>query len=863
MRRQWLIVGALFAALSLMGVSTYAQNPVTFQCNMSVQMLSGLFDPGTDTLVVRGSFNGWAGNQDRLTDEDGDSVYTITVNLADSLVGKTVYYKYVIVSPTTGDRWEGDPNREFVLQSGGQVLPVEYFDRQTSVVVTATANVTFQADMSDMLTNGYFDPATDSIRVVGSFNGWANTESMQPDLFDPSLYVYTTEVTAEVGSTQEWKFRAYPTNKFVDNGWESGSNHQFEFTGDDLTLEPLKPNILPAGHPLNQDVTVRFSVNVRGATDWFNKQPFQDVKSVWLNGDFVPLGQGGWGSWAVADTSQLVRMYDDGTHGDEKANDEIWTTEVVFHAGTDMTTHLYKYGIYAAGVDTLNGGNIPMDNEAGFAVNHFLLIDDSQPVFINQTDVFGSQRPSPEVTFQVDMSIQMLSGLFDPATDKVVVRGSFNGWGGEDQLLDANGDSIFVYNVMLPDSMIDQTIYYKFVILRPDKPDQWEGDPNREYVVTSGHQLTPLDYFDRVSQVAKTANVKFQADMSELLTKGWFDPATDSIRVVGSFNGWANTESMVPDLFDPSLYVYEIPITAAAGSEQQWKFRAYPTDRWLDNGWEAGSNHIFEFTGEDMVLDPIKPNISPAGHPLSQDVTVRFRVNVDGAVDWFNKQPFQNIKSVWLNGDFVPLGQGGWGSWAVADTSQLVRMYDDGTHGDETAGDKIWTTEVLFRQGEMSAHLYKYGIYADGVDTLNGGNIPMDNEAGFAMNHTLLIDDSQPLYVPPVDIFGSQWKGTAVEREDRPEVPKTFFVSRNYPNPFNPETTIRYGVPKQAHVKLTVYNIIGQKVATLVNTDQPAGYYRVKWDAHDDLGRPVPSGLYIYRFEAGSYVVTKKMTLMK
>jgi len=88
-------------------------------------------------------------------------------------------------------------------------------------------------------------------------------------------------------------------------------------------------------------------------------------------------------------------------------------------------------------------------------------------------------------------------------------------------------------------------------------------------------------------------------------------------------------------------------------------------------------------------------------------------------------------------------------------------------------------------------------------------------------------------------------------------------VSRNYPNPFSPETTIRYGLPEKTRVQLTVYNIVGQKVATLVDTEQPAGYYRVKWDGRDELGRQVPTGLYIYRFEAGDYVVTRKMTLMK
>ncbi|MBN2091323.1 hypothetical protein JW964_17055, partial [candidate division KSB1 bacterium] len=375
------VIGLL--SLFFMFNSAFAQGvKVTFQCNMDIQIQAGVFNQATDKLVVRGSFNGWAGTTDELTDPDTDKLYTVDVTIPADQVGKDVEFKYVIIPAAGGDMWESVDNRKFNLTATDMVLDPVYYNNQTVLLVKAT--VTFQADMSDMLDKGWFDPATDSIRVVGGMNGWANTESMEPDPFDPSLYLYDAMVTAAVGDKIGWKFRGYPNNRFLDGGWEAGSNHEFEFTGTDLVLDPLKPNVLPGGKPIVQDVTVRFSVDVKGAVDWYNKNPFDSVQSVWVTGDWNNWG----GSWGVADTSVLIKMYDDGlTKGDAVAGDGIFTTEVLFTAGT-MSSKLYKFSIYAAGVDTLNKGTSPMDNEAGMGMNHVILIDDTNPLMVLPIDYF-------------------------------------------------------------------------------------------------------------------------------------------------------------------------------------------------------------------------------------------------------------------------------------------------------------------------------------------------------------------------------------------------------------------------------------------------------------------------------------------
>jgi GH35 family endo-1,4-beta-xylanase len=93
--------------------------------------------------------------------------------------------------------------------------------------------------------------------------------------------------------------------------------------------------------------------------------------------------------------------------------------------------------------------------------------------------------------------------------------------------------------------------------------------------------------------------------------------------------------------------------------------------------------------------------------------------------------------------------------------------------------------------------------------------------------------------------------------------PKTFALSQNYPNPFNPSTTIRYALPAPAKVNMAVYNLLGIKVRTLVDAFQPAGNHSAVWEAKDEAGHSVPSGVYFYRLEAGELKMHKTMILAR
>ncbi len=103
---------------------------------------------------------------------------------------------------------------------------------------------------------------------------------------------------------------------------------------------------------------------------------------------------------------------------------------------------------------------------------------------------------------------------------------------------------------------------------------------------------------------------------------------------------------------------------------------------------------------------------------------------------------------------------------------------------------------------------------------------------------------------------------TSSDRLSSP-VPNKFFVKQNYPNPFNPSTTIEYGLPKLSYVSIKIFNVLGQQVAVLVNSQLARGYHRVVWNTAVGGGVNLTSGIYLVRIEAGEFVETRKMLLLK
>lgn len=156
-------------------------------------------------------------------------------------------------------------------------------------------------------------------------------------------------------------------------------------------------------------------------------------------------------------------------------------------------------------------------------------------------------------------------------------------------------------------------------------------------------------------------------------------------------------------------------------------------------------------------------------------------------------------------------------------------------------------------------------MFAGLVEGFYTSKVAKDNwkEVGQELPNAVLSVYANDSYVFVGVDHGGVWRRpifqiTPVERDPVSPIPSAFRLEQNYPNPFNPTTIISYQLAKSSHVRLTVWNVLGRRVATLVNTDQQKGAHEVSFNASQ-----LSSGIYFYRLQAGNKVFVKKMLLMK
>ena len=175
--------------------------------------------------------------------------------------------------------------------------------------------------------------------------------------------------------------------------------------------------------------------------------------------------------------------------------------------------------------------------------------------------------------------------------------------------------------------------------------------------------------------------------------------------------------------------------------------------------------------------------------------------------------------------------------------------------GNSSGGLNLSTYQNLMAGGNSGAVILP-GNHANSYlwQKVNNGEMPPGNNPDLNTNEINLIAqwiDEGALENPALEIYNNA------------QIPKEYILNQNYPNPFNPVTTLRYDLPEQSDVTITIYNMLGRKVKTLVNSTQDAGFKSVIWDATNYQGNPVSAGVYLYKIQAGEYISTKKMLLLK
>ncbi len=214
------------------------------------------------------------------------------------------------------------------------------------------------------------------------------------------------------------------------------------------------------------------------------------------------------------------------------------------------------------------------------------------------------------------------------------------------------------------------------------------------------------------------------------------------------------------------------------------------------------------------------------------------------------------------------------GEAQVADVGIYAITFDDGTGDDLEDLFVITTTTTGLRitLDNFTSDCDLYLLNSDVTDIL-----ALSNAAGA----TIAEEISEPTLAPGTYIIGvtiydpdpggadttayvlTLFNPTATATTDEPGAPTAFTLAQNYPNPFNPETRIAYELPTRASVRLEIFNTLGQKVRTLVAAEQPPGTHTVVWDGRDEAGAAAATGVYLYRLQAGAFVQSRTLVLLR
>ncbi|SUZ89169.1 uncharacterized protein METZ01_LOCUS42023 [marine metagenome] len=196
----------------------------------------------------------------------------------------------------------------------------------------------------------------------------------------------------------------------------------------------------------------------------------------------------------------------------------------------------------------------------------------------------------------------------------------------------------------------------------------------------------------------------------------------------------------------------------------------------------------------------------------------------------------------------------GWGPWESVDTTfnfwtQLNGCTDFtmDTLPDINTSDGSYVISHKNTNGVNNNEVWLYEVVNGGHDWPGAyGNMDINSSEEIWSFFSMVIDNAVSVY-----------------QEDNDQIPNEYELEQNYPNPFNPVTTLIYSLTEENMVKITVYDMLGRKVRTLVNAAREAGRWSVRWDATNDQGGPVSDGVYLYQIRTDKFSETKKMIFIK
>jgi hypothetical protein len=885
---------------------------VTFTANLARAISERGFAIG-DTIVVRSGYNATAKEvREKRMNRVGISTNYAVVDTVVAAIGRTLNYQYYVVKNALDyreiyfDFSYPDPSnpaaeRRRVDVTGSTLTVLDTSASNTSSrrvprfrnqqKLTQAVEVTYTVDLRPAVyalysgkklvsTNivPYVISDPDSIKHYGvwmngpAVGGWdvlspwgtkADTVKMHDDgthgdaVANDLIYSLKWNYTTADQVGQEFKFGIGS----YDNEGGFGNNHieNIDDSSPTTTIASQFGSIDPVFYnawdfdnkrPKADTTTVTFYLNTSSVIDTTKPSTAVQVRGSWT----------GWGSASPVMTN---------------IGGDYWMLTQRLRVGDTLE---YKYFVPGGA----NGGWETTNNRVlGVIPNQVLPL-----AYWSRTSPVYTPSDSIDVWFRVNMLSQE---SFNPATDAVHVRGSFNGWSDATPLMREGASHFYSAQGKVPAA---GAIEYKFTYTKSGSVN-WESISNRAATVSKDTTLY-WKWFNDVPygapEVSDTVVVTFTANLSRaiaergfaigdtILVRSGYNATGKEVREkrlarVGISTNYSVTDTVITSIGKTLNYQYYLVKNAADYREVYFDF-AYP-----DPTNPAAERRRVGVTGKTLsVLDTSTSNTESRRVPrfrntqkLARAVTVKYTVDIRPAIYAImagkklvstnivphvvgNKDSVL-IQGVYMNGPAV----GGWdvlGRWG--DKADTVKMVDNGTRGDVVAGDSIFTLTWSYTTADVVGQEFKFGIGS------------FDNEGGFGNNHIENIDDSGPTAtiasqfgsIDPVFYdawdFDNQRPFPVTSVESPVVIPASYSLDQNYPNPFNPSTTIRFGLPAESDVTLKIFNTLGQEVATLATGVMKAGVHSVTFDATN-----LSTGIYFYQIRAGEFTSLKKMLLIK
>jgi hypothetical protein len=358
---------------------------VTFKVDMSVEIAKGKFDPASNQVSVRGSFNEWG--ETPMADEDGDKIYEVTAPVP---AGKLEYKFFHNGAGATNGGWESVDNRVVDNVASDLVLDVVYYDN-VPMPSGSPAQVTFKADMRLPIKQGDLVPGSGQVFVAGSFNDWSTTQDELIDDDNDSVYTKTVEINS--GQTINYKFLY--TNKSGGTTWEGDPNRTFFVDDGENVIErffnDVNPNVQLA------DGNITFNVDMSVLEELGVYDPAVDQLQV----------RGGFNGWSDSDPARSHMNQD-------PLFPSNWFLQVPFEKFEVNSVLQFKYYVFladTAGEIWVDGWERPLSMGGGNREVVFEGSDNQVLDMVYYDDVYP-QFVVPEgqqisVTFRVDMTDAM------------------------------------------------------------------------------------------------------------------------------------------------------------------------------------------------------------------------------------------------------------------------------------------------------------------------------------------------------------------------------------------------------------------------------------------------------------------------